>query len=510
MNRTHLFSFALLSGLLFIACTTTSTTPAPKTINLSDATIISEPQGVHRPVSHFRDIPYPDFQYTPPHPSTYRVALSDSITAYLVPDRHLPLVKISFYFRESALPSQPSEAATLELLSAMYRRGGTQKLSAAVVDDSLEFLSAGLGGGLGNHYSSISLNCLSRDLPAVTGILSQMFLEPGMDSLRLELQKASTLQAYAHRFDQPAAQLSALSKKITYQSHPSLWDPLPTEIAAVTRPTLLSQAPHYFRPGRVFISASGDFNPDSMATTLKTLFAQWKPAPQQPAPVPPPLLFRNQPGVYISPKNISQANIVMSQPFVQRPHPDYYPAMVASYILGGSGFTSRLTTRVRSDEGLAYSIYSFTESSYTEVGTAGVALQTKVASVPFALSIIRTEIQKLATEGPRAEELAGAKKALIQSLPGMFDTPEATADAFARSEMWGRHPDHFVEFPQKIQAVTAQQVQEMVAKYFNPAKMTLAIVGPVDKLLQRDSVNQVSLSDFGTIHTIPVDSLLFR
>lgn len=501
------FPLLLLGGAFFLytACSAPAARPDPQPASpaAEQATGASLPQ-------HYSAIAFAPFQYEPPHPSQYRVVIADSIIAYLVPDRNLPLVQLSFYFMENAQPTQPSEAAQMQLLSGMYRRGGSLNLSPAGVDDSLEFLSASLGGSLGNRYSTIGINCLSRDLPAVMGLMAQIYTNPGMDSLRLELLKAATLQAYSHRFDQPAAQLGALSKKVLYQSHPSLWDPLPREITAVNRPQLLERSAAFYRPAKVVIAASGDFDRDSLTTVLHDLFASWKSAPKTLPSQPTPLQFRSETGVFLSDKKITQANISMSQPFVRRPHPDYYPAMVASYILGGSGFTSRLTTRVRSDEGLAYSVYSFTDSDYDDVGTAGVALQTKVSSAPYAIAIIQQEIAKLAAAGPTAEELAGAQQALVRSLPGIFDTPASTADAFAKSEIWGRNQDHFAEYPQKIQAVTAEQVQAMIAKYFNPAHMRISIVGPVENLLQRDTVHQVSLADFGPIHQIPIDSLSFR
>ncbi len=509
----NVIQFALPGLATAFALAACSSQPAPQVRQAAahpDVPVaVSASQAVDGLPVRYTDVTYPEFHYVAPDPLAFRVALSDSITGYLVPDRSLPLVTVSLYFRENGLPAKPQETALLEQLSGLYRRGGAQGLPAALLDDSLEFLSAALGGQVGNSQSVISMNCLSRDVPAVLAMLRQVFNQPAMDSLRLELNKAASQQALAHRFDQPAAQLSALSAKALYNTHPALWDPTAAEISAVTRAQLLARAPAYFQPRRVVFAVAGDFNADSMKVALQTLFADWK-KPSGPLAPLPELTFRNKPGVYLSDKAITQANIRMAQPFVKRPHPDYYPAMVASYILGGSGFTSRLTEKVRSDEGLAYSVYSFTDSDYDDVGTAGVALQTKVASAPYALSIIRREILRLAQEGPTPAELAGAKKALIESLPGMFDSPSATADAFARSEMWGRKPDHFKEYPAKITAVDADQVKAMIAKYFEPSRMTISIVGPATALQARDSVHQVSLSDFGSITLVPTDSLLFR
>ncbi len=61
----------------------------------------------------------------------------------------------------------------------------------------------------------------------------------------------------------------------------------------------------------------------------------------------PSILLLKKPGVYAVEKDITQANISMNQPFVKRPHPDYYPTAVASFILGGGSFSSRLTSKIR-------------------------------------------------------------------------------------------------------------------------------------------------------------------
>jgi zinc protease len=184
---------------------------------------------------------------------------------------------------------------------------------------------------------------------------------------------------------------------------------------------------------------------------------------------------------------------------VKRPHPDYYPAAVASFILGGGSFTSRLMNRVRSDEGLAYSVYSTVGNDYRDTAMTTIALQTKVESVDFALKLIFEEVEKLAKEGPTAEELEQAKKALIESLPSLFDSPASTATIFAKGELLGKTFDHYLDYVKEISAVTPEQVKAMIAKYFARDKMTISIVGPVSKF---DALKPFTV--------IPQDSLDFR
>ena len=155
--------------------------------------------------------------------------------------------------------------------------------------------------------------------------------------------------------------------------------------------------------------------------------------------------------------------------------------------------------RVRSDEGLAYSVYSSAGNDYRDTAMTSVALQTKVESADYAIKLVFEEIEKLAKDGPTPEELEQAKKAIVESLPSLFDSPEATAQIFAKDELLGKKQTHYVDFVNEVNAVTAEQVKAMTAKYFDKSKMTISVVGPVEKLEK--------LKPFTVV---PLDSLEFR
>ena len=301
--------------------------------------------------------------------------------------------------------------------------------------------------------------------------------------------------------------LSALRAKVNYAPNNRLWDATGEEYKKVTEADLKRLARGVFQSKRIIFALSGDVDRDSSVQLLKDFFAEWKKdtsavsgKPTDSAFVTPaPLAYLRKPGTYVVDKDITQANIAINQPFVKRPHPDYYPAAVASFILGGGSFTSRLMNRVRSDEGLAYSIYSTVGNDYRDTAMTTIALQTKVESVDFALKLIFEEVEKLAKEGPTAEELEQAKKALIESLPSLFDSPSSTASIFAKGELLGKTYDHYLDYVKEINAVTADQVKAMIAKYFARDKMTISIVGPVSKF---DALKPFTV--------IPQDSLDFR
>jgi len=452
---------------------------------------------------------FPELSYQPPNPEDYRVEIAPGIIAYLYPAPQLPMIQASILFPGQNYAEKPEEVAALSLLAELYRTGGTKNLTPAQVDDSLEFLASGVSLGFNDHYGTISVNSMKNDFWNSMLLAKEMVFQPGLDSARLAITKVGYIQALEHKWDKPEALLNDLYEWVLYQPHPVWWRAKPEEVEAVHRNTVLkahqAEHPSPFTTPRIYLGISGDFQKNEMIARLKGYFSDWK-RDAAAKDLPRPTL-NNRKGVFVADKDTKQATIKLGQPFLQRPHPDYYAASLASYMLGAGGFTSRLTARIRSEQGLAYTVYSFTGSNYQYPVTSGVFLQTKVESAAYALKLIQEEIQKAIDEGFTDEEYARAKDGLIASLPGLFKTPGNTAEVFAMSESWGRELDHFRVYPEKIQALTKDQVQSALRKYFSPENMAITIVGPYDKLKVRDEEHDIALQDLGPVHLIPLDSL---
>lgn len=449
---------------------------------------------------HYSKIEFPEYKYVAPYPKDFRVEIAEGVTGYIVSDTTLPLVDFTVYFEESNLPQALKDVAAFEMVGSMIRRGSGGGISAHALEDSLEFVSASITTSVGTYLSAFDINCLSKDFPSMLELAKNVLTAPAFDKDQLEIMKANFVTAYERRFETPAKVLSALKSKVNYVPNPRLWDANAAEYKAVTAADVKRLAKGVYSSKRIVFALSGDINKDSAVTMLKGFFDSWNVASAKAEkPVPEPLSFARKPGVYVVDKDITQANITMNQPFVKRPHPDYYPTAVASFILGGGSFSSRLMNRVRSDEGLAYSVYSTVGNDYRDTAMTTIALQTKVETVDFAMKLVFEEVEKLAKDGPTAEELEQAKKSLVESLPSLFDSPSATASIFARGELVGKSDNHYLDYVTEINAVTAEQVKAMIAKYFDKKKMTISIVGPVAMF--------EALKPFTVI---PLDSLEFR
>ncbi len=113
--------------------------------------------------------------------------------------------------------------------------------------------------------------------------------------------------------------------------------------------------------------------------------------------------------------DLTQATVLLGRPGIRQDHPDYFPLVVANYILGG-GSASRLYTRVREERGLAYAVYSFLSPGRYGASYA-VSLQTRVDAVGEAVRLVREEMARMGQAPVAERELELAKIVPDRELP---------------------------------------------------------------------------------------------
>jgi predicted Zn-dependent peptidase len=190
-------------------------------------------------------------------------------------------------------------------------------------------------------------------------------------------------------------------------------------------------------------------------------------------------------GIYLVNKpDANQGRVSIGHLAIMRGNPDEFALDVMNGILGGADFSSRITNRVRSDEGLAYSAGSVLTSGVYYEGQFAVAFQSKSSTVAQAAQISLDEIRRIRSEKVSAEELETIKNTEIEVFPRYFATAGAIAGTFAADEFTGRDPKYWETYRDKIRAVTADDVLRVAQKYLHPDKLVMLVVGNVDEILK--------------------------
>ena len=242
---------------------------------------------------------------------------------------------------------------------------------------------------------------------------------------------------------------------------------------ALTRDGLIGFYRQYYRPNNAILAVAGDITPGEIKERLIPLLEAWQPAGLPGVSVQDP--YGKGPRTLKVDRSITQANVIIGNKGLSRSNPDYYPAMVMNYILGGGGFSSRLMEDIRNKRGLAYSVASDFEAGRLP-GAFQVTLQTKNSSARDAIALTLKEMERIRTDLVSGGELEGAKKYLIGSFPMRLDSQAKVTRFLLMVEYYGLGLDYAEKYPALIRAVTREDVLRVARAYLDPKDPIIVIV----------------------------------
>lgn len=458
-------------------------------------------------VAHPQQLSFPPFVFQPPKAEPFRVPLKSGPVAYVAADRELPLVTIVISVRAGDWVEPEGKEGLTDLCGSLLTRGGTESRTAQELEERLAFLAANLGSSIQGAQGTVSLNLLSKDLDEGLAILREVLTKPRFQQDRIDLQKQQTLQSIKQRNDDSSSIEGFESSYLAYGE--KFWDnrqQTAASLDSITRDDLIAFHKRWFFPGNFVVSASGDFDREVMVQKLEHLFADWPWSGTPPPPIPQDLVMA-EPGIYVVDKDVNQGRVTMQLPGIMRDNPDYFPLIIMNDILGGGGFTSRLVNRIRSDEGLAYSVSSTFPGGIYFPYAFRAGFQSKSGTVAYAISLILEEMKRIAAEPVSPEELENAKRGFIDRLPRSFVSKGQVVGIYANEEFTGRYktdPDYWQNVVAKISAVSQEDVQRVAKKYLTPERLVTLVVGNKAEILKGHPNHPVKLSDLGKVTELPL------
>jgi zinc protease len=432
--------------------------------------------------------------FEPPKAKDHRVVLKNGMVVFIAEDRTLPLVNIGLTLRVGRWLEPAGKEGLAGMTGVQLRRGGTKRLSAEELDERLDFLAAQMSSGIGDSAGAAGLNCLRDNLDESLTLFVEMLKEPRFQESRLALGREQALQEMKKRNDD-AQDIEGRELGVLLYGEDHFTNRFTTEagVRSLTREDLLAFHRQWYHPAQMIAAVSGSFSRAEMVAKLEKAFAAWPTAP--PAPPPVPAAFQPAgPGLYRMQKAVNQGRVSLGRPTVKRDSPDIYALEVMNEILGGSGFNSRITRTVRSNEGLAYSAGSGMTFGVYYPGHFRVGFQSKSRSVPYATQLVLEEIRRIRETTVTEPELRVVKDNLITIFPSSFGSAAQSMGIFASDEYTKRDPMFWSTYRDRIRAVTAADVQRVAREYLVPERMVLLVVGDQAEIDKGDGVHDVTLA----------------
>ncbi len=440
---------------------------------------------------------YPPLAWTPPSAKDYRFVLKSGPVVYFAEDHDLPLVNIAITLRGGTYLDPPGKEGLAELAGHLLTKSGTKNRTPEALEERLAFLAAQLSSGIGDDRGGVTLNLLSKDLDEGLGILREVLTEPRFAEERLKLRKQQLLADMKQRNDD-SADIEARERSVLAfgeSFYVNRWE-TKASIDSISRDDLIAFQRRFIHPRNMLVAVSGDVKREEILRKLDALFASW-PFPGEAAPPVPKPDHTMTPGTFLVDKDVNQGRVSILLPGLIRSDPDFLAAQVMNDILGG-GFTSRITKRVRSDEGLAYQAGSVLTGGVFYPGVLRALFQSKVRTAAWASRIVLEEMKKLRDDGISDDELTTAKAHFVDTFPHRFANKTRVVEALLDEEFTGRYrtdPDYFAHYRADVEKVTKGDVDRVAKRLLHPDSVTLLVVGKKADLMNPDPAHPVKFAD---------------
>jgi zinc protease len=454
------------------------------------------------------EIAFPPLQFEPPSAHDYRHEVEVggvAVPVFLAPSHEFPLIDVVFTFTGGTYLDPPDQPGLVAAMAAMMRRGGTAELPAEALDEEFDFLAANASTSARGTRVMARLNSLASNFDESFKLFMDVVRNPGFQPNRLELYQEEVLEAMKQRNDRPGPILAREWSYLMYG--PDHFESVRTtaaSIEAISVGDLQSMHASLIHPGNLVIAATGDFDTEAMLSRLRTALEGWEPLERAPEPPAPTVALT--PGLYHVEKDIPQGRVDLGLRSIRRDDPDYFPMLLMNEILGGGGFTSRIVSRVRSDEGLAYSAGSDFSAGVYYPGEWVASFQSKNRTVALGIKIIMDEIERIRTEPVSGDELETAANALIETFPRRFESKSGMLRVFVDDEITGREHEYWAKYRDRVRAVTADDIMRVADRYLRPEDMAILAVGKWDEIAPGDLGGRANMNLFfgGDVTHLPL------
>ncbi len=430
---------------------------------------------------------YPPLDFTFPEVETR--TLENGVQLYLKQDDELPLVQVTALLGSGTIGVSRDLTGFGGVFSETLRTGGTAAYSPDRLEERLDALAANLSAGAGALTCQLNLSVRAEDLQEGLAILVELLRRPSFDPDSLELARLKSLENVRRQNDLPRSVAQRLLRASLYPDHPLGDSPTQESLSRITQDQLVDFHQQHFAPNNLMLAISGDFENDALLDMLQELLGEWTPHETAVQPLPP-VQASTAGAIQVVDKELSQTTILLGDLGLTKDNPDMYAVRVMNYILGGGGFNSRLMQEIRSNRGLAYSVYSYFQIGRKLPGTFVASTETQNASVGEVLALMRQIIQDLREQPVSEAELRLAKDSLINSFVFGFDDSHAVTTQKMRLDLFDYPADYLQRYRDHIAAVTVADVLRVAQKYLQPKRQQIILVGTAEEF-------SAELVDFG-------------
>jgi zinc protease len=389
----------------------------------------------------------------------------------------LPMIDLAVDFPAGASRDTPDKSGAASMTLGLMR-GGAGAYSEEALSERLASIGADLSGRFDMDRAGYGVRTLSsaRERDEALALFAAVLQSPTFPQQIFEREQQRALAGLREAETRPEVLGDREFRHLIYGAHPySLRGTGEVEtLARLRREDLVDFYRQHFTAGDAVVSIIGDLT-RTEAQTIAEQVTAGLPRRTQALPALAAVAQLETAQVRRIAHPATQAHILIGQPGIKRLDPDYFPLFLANQVLGGGGFSSRLSQEIRQKRGYAYSAYSYFNPLLQE-GPFQVALQTKKEQAQEALKVAQDTLQSFVSEGPTQEELEAAKQNIIGGFALRIDSNKKILEYLSIIGFYRLPLTYLDDFTERIEQVTLAQVKDALRRRLHPGRMATVIV----------------------------------
>ncbi len=400
--------------------------------------------------------------------------LPNGLHIIVQPERISPTVTVIGQVKNNSdLQTAPGKDGVDQVLGGLFTYG-TTTLDRLAYRKALDDIAARAQPG-----ANFSLSVLSSDFDRGVQLLADGVLHPALPAPAFAIVQKQTAGALAGQLESPDyLAVIALVKALYPPTDPQQRWPSVASVNALTLDDAKAYYTTVFRPDVTTIVVIGDVTPDGAKATIERWFGTWTasgPAPQTEYPPAP----NNGPSAASVPATgVVQDSVTLQETIgLLRSDPDYYAMNVASSILGGGFYASRLSIDLRQKAGLVYSVGSEADIGKTRSSFA-IYYGCDPPKVSQARALIERDLRDMQTAVPTANELQRSKVQLLADIPLSEQSENSIAGGLLERALLGLPLDEPQIAGNHYAAMTGEQVRDVMAKWVRVPDFVQIVTGP--------------------------------
>ncbi len=410
------------------------------------------------------------------------VTSKGGIKAWLVESHDRPLIAMRFAFEGGATQDPAGKPGIAYFVSGMMNEGAGD-LDSSAFQNRIEELAVKFNFDAARDVMAANIQTLTPNKDEAFELLRLALTDPHIAPDAVDRVRGQILATHRYDMNDPEHVATEAWYKTAFPNHPysSPIKGTPESIAAITPDDLKSYVKKTYARDNLKVAVVGDITPEALGELLDKVFGG---LPEKADLVPvadaePPL----GPDRQLIDMDIPQTVVRFGHRGIARKDPDFIAAYLLNYIIGGGGFNSRLMEEVREKRGLAYSVYSYIYPfQHASIFVGAVATQNE--AVNTSIDVIQKELDRIAAEGPTAEELENAKAYQTGSYALRFDTSSKIANQLLWIQLEDLGIDYVDRRNSEVNAVTLKDIKRVAQELIEPQKLITTIVGrPVEAVV---------------------------